>query len=167
MSVRKINGSYSWECDDCGNLKIKQKWTTPVPAKMSLKYHKRYSCERARRNVKSVKDRRKAHMKRIDMTDNGGSYVYIIHETLDYESCKIGKADDPFKRLGSLQGGNKRCLVIHKAYELPNAESAHFIESEAHKDLAEYKIRGEWYKVPLGLAREIIESRIDELKHDS
>lgn len=66
--------------------------------------------------------------------------IYFIGT--DWESpVKIGKANDPEKRLRAIQVGNPNDLKI-----LHLEQGGHLIEKRLHRCLSEFRIRGEWFE---------------------
>ena len=68
-------------------------------------------------------------------------YLYIIQSK---EYLKIGIANNPRKRLRTLQTGNPHKLkILNKYYCIRNANE---IEKKVHYLLKPYHVRGEWFK---------------------
>jgi hypothetical protein len=76
------------------------------------------------------------------------SWVYFIREG-DSGPIKIGRSDDPWKRLDSLQIGNPRRLVLIAARRI--GKSVHIIERDIHGEFQTHQILGEWYAPVDGL----------------
>jgi prophage antirepressor-like protein len=73
------------------------------------------------------------------------SYCYL-GQNKDNLSCKIGKADNPSKRIDELElGGSKISLL--KTIKLPNEETAFFIENFFHTLFNDFVEGREWFKL--------------------
>ena len=70
------------------------------------------------------------------------SYVYFVSTD---SVCKIGKADDPRKRLRELQVGNHAQLFLQRTIQTNNAKESEKLEMLFHEALKNSLIRGEWY----------------------
>jgi len=81
--------------------------------------------------------------------------VYIIG--VGTAPVKVGVADDVIARLATLQIGNADALVLHHAVALPWGV-AQQVEAAAHRDLAPYHRRGEWFNVTSVEARRVVEA---------
>jgi len=75
------------------------------------------------------------------------SYVYMIRSG---ECVKIGKSDDPRKRLDQMQTGNPQELKLIGFWE---SEDACKDEQRLHEIFAEGKERGEWFRVSSACTR--------------
>lgn len=93
-----------------------------------------------------------------DIETRPQSYVYVMHESNDLAICKIGKSDNPESRIGSLQSGNHRQLLLYKKFPAPSSNIAHNIESASHRKLQTKRIRGEWFRISPEEACKIIEA---------
>jgi hypothetical protein len=70
--------------------------------------------------------------------------VYFIAESPWTGRVKIGKTVDINKRLAQLQTGNANKLVI---YSQINTKNSSELETQLHKELAEYRLVGEWFQL--------------------
>ena len=73
--------------------------------------------------------------------------VYFIHEENDFTQFKIGFSSNLEDRLGILQVGNPRNLVVYKT--IPNMSRKQ--EKEMQDFFAAYHIRGEWYRITVDM----------------
>ncbi len=89
------------------------------------------------------------------------SYIYIIHD--GENNVKIGKSDNPKKRVKSLQTGHPKNLEVLKTFSVPKSK-VFKIEKECHRKLnTSYEKRGEWFhSVILWDVEIIIESIVEE-----
>ena len=71
------------------------------------------------------------------------SWVYIISDGTD---IKIGKANNPTRRLSELQTGNKNQLSILRLIKTENEKDAYRIESTLHKIYSQHRLNNEWFK---------------------
>ena len=71
------------------------------------------------------------------------SWVYIISDGID---IKIGKANNPIRRISELQTGNKNELSILRLIEVENEQDAYSIESTLHKMYSQYRLKNEWFR---------------------
>ena len=90
-------------------------------------------------------------------------WVYLIH-ALGTEAVKVGWALDPVARMFTLQTGQAADLTLIAV--LPG--TIH-LESDLHRRLQRYRIRGEWFerKHVLKLLNPIIETRGIRLMEDA
>lgn len=58
---------------------------------------------------------------------------------------KIGYSTNPKKRLSTLQTGNPNISLLHTIH------SKRDLECVIHKNLSEYKIKNEWFKIPIDI----------------
>lgn len=83
-------------------------------------------------------------------------FIYII-------GCsgfiKIGFAKNPEKRLASLQTGSPAELILHASFE---TEHPKIHEKMIHRRFRRFRVRGEWFDVPLEKAMEVTESVTQE-----
>lgn len=68
------------------------------------------------------------------------SYVYFVHAT-ESGRIKIGTADDPVRRLATLQTGSPEQLDLIGT--LPGGRA---LEARLHRDFARERLRGEWFE---------------------
>ena len=71
------------------------------------------------------------------------SNVYAITHPNGF--IKIGKSDNPFKRMEALQTASPYDLTLQLV--MPTDGNAEQIEHEIHERLSEYHWRGEWFNV--------------------
>ena len=71
-------------------------------------------------------------------------YLYMIGEPTG--PVKLGRAENPEKRLGEIQVGNPNDLHILRTRALRNKRQAVRAEQHLHDKCKEYRIRGEWYR---------------------
>ena len=87
------------------------------------------------------------------------SYVYFVGSyhmtTNELEAIKIGKANEPEKRLLSIQSSTPHRLVLLKTIKCKDSDHAYETESVYHKKYQSLKIKGEWYSVSDELQSEI------------
>lgn len=69
------------------------------------------------------------------------SYVYFIRKGGE-NIFKIGKGNDPQKRLDVLQTGNESRLFLCALIE---CQASYIIESEIHSAFSTYRLEGEWF----------------------
>lgn len=79
-------------------------------------------------------------------------FIYVISTDYREKPVKIGKANNPEKRLKSLQTGNADKLHIKHLIKCKSDKQAISIEMELHKKLSKYRINGEWFS-PEGLGK--------------
>jgi hypothetical protein len=70
------------------------------------------------------------------------SWLYFIREG-ETGPIKVGRSDDPWKRLDSLQVGNPRRLTLIAAKRI--GKSVHIVERDIHSEFQEHQMLGEWY----------------------
>lgn len=74
------------------------------------------------------------------------TYVYLIKEKLGQNApVKIGVARNPEERLGNLQVGNSRTLILAAKIGPISEMRAYNMESGLHKKFRKFHIRGEWF----------------------
>lgn len=84
------------------------------------------------------------------MDDLKSVHVYIIcHGPNDGLSgpVKVGMANDPHKRLASLQSGNPNRLCIWRTFPTPDREIARHIERGFHHVQRKKRLSGEWFDI--------------------
>lgn len=69
-------------------------------------------------------------------------FVYVIRADGD-TPVKIGKADDVYARLATLQTGNPRKLTVQRVIPAPQA-----LEAMLHRHMAKSRMVGEWFDGP-------------------
>jgi hypothetical protein len=72
-------------------------------------------------------------------------YIYFVEE-IGRKAIKIGRSEDPFRRLGGLGTANPRPLRLLFLIQCLNTAQAVSLEQKLHKVYAEYNIRGEWFR---------------------
>lgn len=72
------------------------------------------------------------------------SYVYVITDPSGY--CKIGKANNVYKRLEGLQTGNPKKLSIYYKHPCKSECRANMLEQLTHARLNPLRAVGEWFK---------------------
>ncbi len=92
----------------------------------------------------------------------GHHHVYVIHEIEG--PCKIGIADKPIRRFGSIRTSNPRELKMIKTWRMPGRAVSARIEKECHERLSEVRVRGEWFDVSPGLACSTVEMVIHDFE---
>lgn len=70
--------------------------------------------------------------------------VYFVTETPYCNNVKIGRATNVVLRLSSLQTGNPNKLQIRAIIKTDKSKQ---LEKELHKELAGYRIHGEWFRL--------------------
>ncbi len=88
---------------------------------------------------------------------NKRNYVYVACAT-DYH--KIGVSCMPDARIYEMQIGNPELMSLVLSFEI---EDAFHFERRLHDRLAEYHVRGEWFRVGLN----VIEDAIADLHKES
>lgn len=76
------------------------------------------------------------------------SYVYLLRCDDEF---KIGKSNSVSSRLASLQTGNSRVIQLVWKVKLPTEECAFKLEKDLHSRFSKYRIKGEWFKVPINI----------------
>jgi len=71
-------------------------------------------------------------------------FLYVIGTNERYQ--KIGFSANVDRRLKSLQTGNPDKLAIHHVEPVPK-EQVRLLERKIHKDLAHYRLKGEWFNL--------------------
>lgn len=73
------------------------------------------------------------------------SYVYFILDSFS-NAIKIGKANDIFDRLPTLQTGNPNPLTLLHYIECVSVDHAFYLENQYHQKFNHLHIQGEWFK---------------------
>jgi predicted GIY-YIG superfamily endonuclease len=81
-------------------------------------------------------------------------YVYLIGT--EPGNKKIGIASKPNQRLRQIQTGNPEKLEIFFTHRVSSKELAKSIESAAHRDLAKFRLKGEWFDVSIDIGKKAI-----------
>lgn len=76
-------------------------------------------------------------------------YAYVIGQASVTVRVKLGRAEDPEHRVKQLQTGNPELLEVF-------ATTTAISEAELHTRYAEYRFRGEWFDLPLGVYTQLI-----------
>ena len=76
--------------------------------------------------------------------------IYVIAASPE-GPVKLGISNDASKRLKQLQTGQDKTLVLY-AEEKCRATHTHLLEKLLHKQLAHYRIRGEWFEIDVDTA---------------
>jgi hypothetical protein len=82
-------------------------------------------------------------------------YVYLI-TTLGGFHTKIGISSNPHARLLTMQTGSPLKLYLCATFACPSRAIAEQVEREAHTELAEWRLHGEWFDLPDDLCHEPI-----------
>lgn len=86
------------------------------------------------------------------------SAVYVVG-TMSPSCVKVGKADNPARRLAELQTGNPDVIHLHRVFWLDNPKIAEEIEARAHSLIALKgwrRLTGEWFECPPHVAHDAI-----------
>lgn len=88
-------------------------------------------------------------------------YIYVIENNGTY---KVGFSKNPERRIKALQTGcaNKLKLIYTEPIEVAKT---YIIEKIIHKNLANYKIMGEWYKTDISTI--ITEIKYAKIRYDN
>lgn len=78
-------------------------------------------------------------------------FVYFI-EAVSLGRVKIGRAQDPQRRLRELQTGSSVQLVLRRAIETPDPV---LLERDLHARFASARSSGEWFRYTADVAQEI------------
>lgn len=84
--------------------------------------------------------------------------VYVIES--EGGMCKIGKANDPARRLQSLSTGHPYKLSVAHVFGMPSEAEAYRVEQTAHVKLASFRMTGEWFRIDPIMACNAIEEAI-------
>ncbi len=79
------------------------------------------------------------------------TFIYFI---FDGELTKIGKSDNPEKRVCSLQTGNGKKLSLINTIKCKTQEKGFILESKLHAKFKKYRKQGEWFAIPEELQKE-------------
>ena len=88
-----------------------------------------------------------------------GTIIYFIG-SLESGTVKIGRSDNPEKRLTELQTGNPHKLVLYGVIENVSQE----LESELHRILDPFRLEGEWFRLTNEVIRFMI-SKTDQISY--
>jgi hypothetical protein len=72
-------------------------------------------------------------------------FIYVISATID-GPCKLGISAAPDKRVRQLQTGHAHPLTVHYRQPLA-AERVAYYEKLLHRDNAEKRMTGEWFRM--------------------
>ena len=87
----------------------------------------------------------------------GEKYIYVIGSTRG--PFKVGVATSVKARLCELQIASPTKLLIIQSYAVP-AHLAFVVEREAHQDLRDHKVRGEWFSAPARKINATVTARV-------
>ena len=79
--------------------------------------------------------------------------LYIIAESPD-GPCKVGYADNLYRRFHGIQVGNPRELKLASVWQSKRG-SIRLYEKQIHSFLFERAIRGEWFDAPVSLIEDL------------
>lgn len=83
------------------------------------------------------------------------NYIYFIQEG-NTHIYKVGRTNEPIKRLRELQTGNSHKLKLYHVVECRDVASACRLELNLHKYLKGQRVLNEWYKLTKKHINEII-----------
>ena len=89
-----------------------------------------------------------------------GTNIYFIG-SLESRTVKIGKSNNPEKRLAELQIGNPHKLVLYGVIDDVSSE----LERRLHRILDPFRLEGEWFKLTDEVIRFMI-SKTDKISYD-
>ena len=79
-------------------------------------------------------------------------YVYILYLNHEPTIFKIGSTTNIKKRLSTLQTGTYSKIVCHTILDVSKTRYTHKqVERFLHQHFAKYKVRGEWFRIPLDI----------------
>lgn len=93
---------------------------------------------------------------------SSSGFVYLVAANRG-TGVKIGWAVDPKKRLSQLQSGTREKLRLVYSRE---STAAHRAERIAHREVADRRIRGEWFDVAHGEAKRVIDKAVDAAQEE-
>ncbi len=82
-------------------------------------------------------------------------YLYIICDSSE-SVVKIGYSRDPDSRLRSLQTGHPLPLRVYHSV-LVSEDRVRLLERQLHAEMNHYRTRGEWFRIPAGQARLLLD----------
>lgn len=85
------------------------------------------------------------------------NFIYVICESLDPTSSKIGISKNPDRRVRQLQTGHPLPLVVFHREEIAD-EKVRGLERLIHRLLAHHRMKGEWFALPP-------EAAVQEVRH--
>ena len=97
---------------------------------------------------------------RVFMRRMDTSYIYVIGCFEDMDKVKIGLSCNPINRLAQLQISSPNLLHIWGTFPLPSMVVAD-AEKLIHKELGDYRLRGEWFKCSPKKALSLCEKTIN------
>lgn len=74
------------------------------------------------------------------------SCIYAISDGVH---IKIGKSNDPDKRLYSLQTSNSKVLSIVATLDCESQTEAFKLEKQLHSKFSEFRLKGEWFNISI------------------
>ncbi len=89
-----------------------------------------------------------------------GTNIYLIG-SVEQMAVKIGKSDNPVKRLNELQTGNPHKLFLYGVIENVNVE----LENKLHRIMKPLQMEGEWFKLTDKLIQFMV-SKTDHISYD-
>lgn len=72
------------------------------------------------------------------------SYIYAIS---DGNNIKIGKSNNPHKRIDSLQTSNSNPLYIVATLNCTSQTQAFRLEKKLHRVFSKHRLKGEWFSI--------------------
>lgn len=87
--------------------------------------------------------------------------VYVM--SAGARHVKIGIATDPYRRVREVQTGNPQGVRIIKAWP---SHLARRVERKAHKMLAKYRTKAEWFEVPVKVAVMVVDAIVQANPRD-
>ncbi len=79
--------------------------------------------------------------------DLGIHVLYVLAVPEKPEICKVGIADNPFKRFGSIQSSNWSELKLYRHWWTNGRLLSVRVEQAVLDELSPMKLRGEWFSV--------------------
>lgn len=98
----------------------------------------------------------------MSITRTGTCYIYVIAEHGAERPVKIGVAQDPLKRLSSMQSGNHRKLTLRHQVLCDNKDHGVAVEAALHAWFAARRGLGEWFDVHWKMAA-IVANKMAEI----
>lgn len=91
------------------------------------------------------------------------SYVYVI-AVAGRDLVKIGRSNDPVKRLAGLQTACPFPLEMICIHALPSRKAAADVERDIHRAYRGDHANGEWFNVPPAAAAFVVEENVETWK---
>lgn len=115
----------------------------------------------AARSIDVNMDIRKKHDGRhvpLEARLRAAGCVYVIsYRDTDDAICKIGRANDPERRLKQLSTSNPYALKLDAVFATPDSTA---VESSAHFHFSDRRMNGEWFAVPPHEAVAFVRDRV-------